>query len=313
MRWIDPHGAEITEFAGHTDDCGPCANEVALATVQRRSPSTAQMNAIRARDLAAGIFRSGGGQTVYELVADVHRFEPGVTVKLTPAQVDFDTPHYDTLHQALKDAMNRQNSSVINVGNAAALPGNESGVAWHFVTCVGVDDTLGYLICNGDEIPFDGQPNWVTWAQIEAAKPVAIVEYVKGILMGTMPTGYSDSDGQITTPTAGVVIRGGFRLEFLRDPGGFVARFGDPLSNEVAVPDVGDDGQHGPGVEQVFALGVWGYTATENCFVLWAGLMLTRARAQIATLRATAPPTTRATEAQAIIDSLIAYEKTYDS
>jgi hypothetical protein len=253
-HWVDPHGKEITEFAGHSDDCGPAANEVALATVQARSPTTAHMNAIRARDLAAGIFRNGGGQNVYELVQDVQRFEPGVKVKQTPTSVNFDaTPakdaaYFETVHQALKDAMSRHNACVVNVGNAAALPGNEHGVQWHFVTCIGIDDALGYLICNGDEVPFDGVPNWVTWKQLLAARPVAIVEYLKGASPVSnpipaplpspapgVPAGWHD-DGKLLLAPNGMVVKGGFREHILTTAEGWRPT-NVPLEKEHLDPD----------------------------------------------------------------------------
>ena len=294
-HWVSPFGKQITEFAGHNEDCGPCGNEVCLAVVQERAPTTAHMNAIRQRDIDAGILRPTGnknpGQTVRELVKDVQLFEKGVRVQLTPEAINYDTPndaYFEVVHQALKGAMTRHNPCVINLGNAQALPGNERRVQWHFVACVGIDDNLGYLICNGDEVPFDGTPNWVRWPQLLAAKPVAIVEYMKVgapvISIDGIPHGWLDVNGVLKAPNGHTVVRG-FR-QYLLSHADFFTVLGQPVDEEYASDNVGLDNSRGPGDVQLFERGGLGYTEKDNVFPLWTGLMASLAIDEIAQLKA---------------------------
>jgi len=160
-EWVDPHAAEITEFAHdpadgdklETDDCGPCGAEVCRACIDGRAPTTANMLAIRRHDLAAGLFGVGRGQTVQELVkatpAPYH-------VTLYPDPVDYEHPNQADLATHLVAALHdRRSPCVLNIGNATALLGNEHGVRWHFVAALGVRSVGGVvsvLIANGDQI-----------------------------------------------------------------------------------------------------------------------------------------------------------------
>lgn len=171
---VVPHFQAITEFAGHNDDCGPCANQVCAACCEGRPPTTDGMNAMRARDLAAGKFRDGEGQRLDEVAWDVAQFtSPKIETTVTP----FGSPA-ETIHNALRSALGRGNPCVLNLALAGSLPGNQSGIHYHFVAVGGVDTALGYLIANGDEYPFGRIGTyWVSWNGILAAQPCGLIEY----------------------------------------------------------------------------------------------------------------------------------------
>lgn len=177
VHLVVPGFQAITEFAGHNDDCGPCANQVCAAAVEGRAPTTDGMNAIRARDLAAGVLRPGQGQRIDEVAWDVATWtHPQIATALTPLGHPVEGP--DGIHQRLHDAMMRGNPCVLNLALAGQLPHNEAGIHYHFVAVGGIDADLGYLIANGDEVPFGHVgAYWVKWPSIAAAQPCALLEY----------------------------------------------------------------------------------------------------------------------------------------
>jgi hypothetical protein len=174
---VVPHFSAITEFAGYKDDCGPCANQVCCAAIEGRAPSVQGMNEMRRRDLAAGKFRVGNGQTIAELKWDVDTFP---TPKIATTLYPYDTPleGLKSLHQALHDACLRGNPCVLNLALAGSLPGNEANIHYHFVAVGGIDTDLGYLIANGDalKLPTVGT-YWVKWPDLVKAQPFALLEY----------------------------------------------------------------------------------------------------------------------------------------
>lgn len=160
----------ITEFAGANDDCGPCAEEVCLACVQKRDPSTGHMNEIRARDIPRGWFTPHNGNTLHDVFLDATEIEH-VAVTETPLW-----SQAEVIRENLKAALLRGNPCVLNLANASALHGNEQGVKYHFVAVGGINSTQGYLIANGDAIPF-GPATWHTWGEILGAQPIGLLEF----------------------------------------------------------------------------------------------------------------------------------------
>lgn len=174
---VVPHFSAITEFAGFNDDCGPCANQVCCAAIEGRPPSTAGMNAMRARDLAAGKFRAGGGQTIAEVQWDVEHFTvPQIKTKLIP--IGTPVEGQGGIHEQLHDAMVAGYPCVLNLALAGSLPENEDGIHYHFVAVGGIDTDLGYLIANGDalKMPHVGT-YWVKWPDLARAQPIALLIY----------------------------------------------------------------------------------------------------------------------------------------
>lgn len=214
VHWIAPHFAAISEFAGHSDDCGPCAHEVCVAAIEGRAPTQANMNAMRQADIDAGrwIFDNGvsHGQSVQQLFASAQALTPHIKAELFPATVDYTTPDIEAIHQRLKTALLRGSVCVLNIGKAGNLQGNEHGVQWHFVACGGIDSVQGYLIANGDRTPAGG-PDWIPWPNIASAVPVALVEFfAPPPPQPLLPNGVTDQNGVLTFP-GGYTMAEGFR------------------------------------------------------------------------------------------------------
>ena len=205
---VVPHFQAITEFPPDRpdirDDCGPCANEVCIATCEGRAPTTGNMVAIRSRDInhqdatgkAAPLFRVGGGQTLNELAEDVATYTH-IKTTITPFGSSV-----DAIHDALKAASLRGNPCVLNLAMATNLPGNEKGVRDHFVATGGIDDVLGYWVGNGDEFPFGHVgAYWVRWPDIANAQPIGLLEYhmPPPVIVTPSPTTHALSDAQLAT------------------------------------------------------------------------------------------------------------------
>ena len=61
-------------------------------------------------------------------------------------------PDYNKLHAFIKQHTLAQNPVICEVANAQALPHNEQGVFYHFVTLGGIDSNAGYFTGNSDII-----------------------------------------------------------------------------------------------------------------------------------------------------------------
>lgn len=255
--WMHDHFQEITEFAGYTDDCGPCANEVCLSAFNHSAPTTAGMNTIRARDVAAHLFIPGQGQTIANVRDDVRRFAPWVQPILTPDPVGYERPNYDLVRGALDRAMTAQHVAVVNLGAANKLLGNESRVDWHFVAVGGTDHQGNYYVANGDEMPFTGKPRWLPWSNIVAADPVAVLEYAPAPAPLPLPAGWTDTDGVLYSPS-GIPVTQGFRAWVL---GHTWDSANVPLAaaKNVAITDLTQPA-HGGGSIQVFRDCMLGWT-----------------------------------------------------
>jgi hypothetical protein len=169
----------FSEFSGgFTDDCGPCAEMVAIATIKGFSPNAVYMTEIRRRDIAhqPALFTPGNGNTIDNVYTDVTTVDP---YKVPAALYRLSG---NQLSQMIITAIMSGKVVIINLANAGALPHNEPGVKYHFVTCGGYDSVLGFYIANGDYWTGSGViasgPTplyWVTWAELTAAQPFAIL------------------------------------------------------------------------------------------------------------------------------------------
>lgn len=183
MQYLVQPFTGLSEFAaGHNDDCGPNAEEVALASVQRRDPSALHMNQIRSRDLAKGWFHNHTGEGIQAIANDAETYE-AAHVQL----ISYGTA-LDTMHDRLVTALKGLNPVVLNLANGEAIPHNEPGVKGHFVTLGGYDDQYdAFLIADGDYWTGKGvivngtTPTfWATWARITEAQPNGAVVFLTG-------------------------------------------------------------------------------------------------------------------------------------
>lgn len=170
-----PHTIDLT-LPAITDACMPCASltcQNAVLAWNKTPQELAQLLVnVRARDIGKGWFVAGSGQNLDEVEDDVAYFTSIKTSK-TPMGSD-----PSLILSNLNSAIQRGNPCLLNLADAANLPNNEPGVQYHGVAVGGYDDTLGYLIANGDEYPFGHVGSyWVSEAAILTAKPYGLLEY----------------------------------------------------------------------------------------------------------------------------------------
>jgi hypothetical protein len=98
-------------------------------------------------------------------------------------------------------------------GVAGNLPGDEPGVRYHFITCLGWDAAVGVgLFADGDNAAAKGGSlNTFDAAQLEAAKICGVLEIttpVKGWSEVGVPAGWRDDGTTLTAPNGVVVVKG---------------------------------------------------------------------------------------------------------
>lgn len=177
---MSPFAALYEGAIGNWASCGPVANEVACAALDKRMPDIGNVQKIIARDSAAGRFTNGSGQSLGDIYWDLQQrgFKPAVMTMINYSN----SPNLDALHNLLKEGGLNKWPVIFQVSKAYNLPDNEGGVNYHFVVSGGINSTFGYRIANGDtrtgiaDSKYHSFPgafalplNWATWTQIAAA------------------------------------------------------------------------------------------------------------------------------------------------
>ena|SRR5271166_657625 len=138
--------------SGYWDDCGPCAN-VSVGRINHllapEDYNGKTIAAVRERDIQAGRFTVGGGQTLDDIRWDIQTFSQHQTVI---DYVPFSQPGNWTLMHALLERWAGIAGILIQVLAAHNLPNNEQGVYSHFLCVSGIDSVKGYFLINGDQI-----------------------------------------------------------------------------------------------------------------------------------------------------------------
>lgn len=164
--------ASLSEFSsGHNDTCGPCAEEVAVATLQGRGPNPFHMEAIRNRQIGEGWFVPKKGVNSDGVYQDFLKYEGGSGTVIPSGTSSMG------LQQVLTTALLAGQPCVVGLRNAKALPHNEPGVMNHFITLGGVDTDKGIaLVANGDywdgtHVILSGPTPlyWASWAELAGA------------------------------------------------------------------------------------------------------------------------------------------------
>ncbi len=192
------HITTVDEFgAGHTDACGPAAHENLQAALEGRLPTYAHMDAIRSSDIGAGYFRPAGsanpGQTIGELNASLqgwHGLGHSVLYDFRAALYNDAAVRSACERISYGDATHPQGGLIVEVANAYALPFNEPGVNFHFVTVLGYDTLKDgrpwVLVGNGDRTPLPagtGRPDWILLTQLTMAGVCGMIE----VYLRTLP------------------------------------------------------------------------------------------------------------------------------
>lgn len=180
LHKVHDHFQGLSEFGGgFRDDCGPCAETVAIAAVAGGTPSPVYMTEIRRRDIAhmPPLFVAGQGNTIEQVFEDITTIDP---YKVKAAL--FTNSSAEFLGTLCQQSILAGKVVILNLANAGALPHNEPGVKYHFVVLGGYDSHLGFLVANGDywggtSVIVTGETplTWMHWDAITAAVPFAAI------------------------------------------------------------------------------------------------------------------------------------------
>lgn len=282
-----PKQLSLSEFlAGSNASCGPDAELEALNELAAGNILDANhLAAIQKRDAVLGWFSPTGGEPLSSIYNDINKYENVHLIQYIPYS---NTPNADAIHTALINYAGTY-PIVVEVGNASALPSNESGVHYHFVTITGIDSVQGYEFLNGDDIQalkgFATYPaRWMGWNVLLAAQPVGIIVFGRNT-MSIVPAGWHDDGTTLTAPNSKTVVHG-FRDFVLAWPGGWEAD-NIPLDNEDdnANPVELGNTNLGNGSRQCFRYRVLAWTPQRNVYVMWVGQELLATYAEIANLK----------------------------
>lgn len=161
--------------SGFWDDCGPCAN-VSVGRINHllapEDYNGRTIAAVRERDLQAGRFTPGKGQTLDDIRWDITTFSHHQSVV---EYVPFSQPgNWSLMHDLLKKWSGIA-AILMQVLAAYNLPNNEQGVNSHFICVSGIDSVKGYFLINGDQIQAASEHltyypgTWCTLAQLVPA------------------------------------------------------------------------------------------------------------------------------------------------
>lgn len=179
VSWVQPDLVAMTETDGHGDTCGPIVIADYLHVVQGMALTVAQIDALRAQYIAAGLMDTPqyAGMTITSIAAALEKFHNVKPLKIVPwGQFNLAVYHSDLIA-----AMEARQAIVHETGwqgSAGALPGNQSGVVNHFILAWGIDSANGYYCCNGDTLIALSQggtigPVWYSWGNLLASGPGA--------------------------------------------------------------------------------------------------------------------------------------------
>ena len=103
---------------------------------------------------------------------------------------------------------------ILEIARAYALPGDESGVDYHFICVVGISPQ-GYICNDGDNSAIAAHLVTYSWSQIEAAAPcgVLVIEEQGAGVQG-VPAGWRDDGVTLTAPN-GFTAQHAFRAYIL--------------------------------------------------------------------------------------------------
>lgn len=176
--------------SGFWDDCGPCANTT-VGRINNLLPASeyngATIAAIRERDIQAGRFTVGGGQTLEDIRWDIATYSHHQHIS---EYVPFSQPgNWTLMHELLKERSGID-AILIQVLNAQALPNNEQGVHSHFLCVSGIDSIKGYFLVNGDQVQAAVQHltyypgTWCTVDQLIPANVAGMIVVARNVPLG---------------------------------------------------------------------------------------------------------------------------------
>ena len=287
MRVIEG-AAAVSEFvAGYKGDCGETAELAGLHVVDPAQwPLTAAaLKAIVQRDIGRGWASASGAEPLSSIAKDL------AAVSIAYVNHGYGEPLGYRVRPIL-DQWGGIRPLVIEVAVAGNLPGNEAGVRYHFICCLGWDPVAGVgLFANGDGAEArGGSLARYTMADLDAAKVCGVLEIttpVKGWHEHGVPAGWKD-DGTTLTAPSGIVVVKGFRDYVLAH--GWDAQ-DEPMAVEAAVDlvEIGNPSLGDGSVQWFRKSGQLTWTQARGVFRTWNGQELAALRAALAAALKDAP------------------------
>lgn len=257
-----PNPTHLSEFwGGYTGTCGETALTVALASafgiVETIAQESQYMLAMTQDMKSKGWASANGASTIWDLAQEV-AVKHGVIFTNWAYQEPF---QHDWHAEILAQAGIRP--IVMQVATAGAgLPGDETGVHYHFICILGLD-TLGYWVADGDNWAANQNLVLYSYADLNAATPCGMLVLDIINIGGTsvVPAGWTDANGIITAPN-GKNVQHGF-ADFIRTNAWSAAD--EPITEELQVATVVEsDTRWGYGSLQYFQDSVLAYAPTPD-------------------------------------------------
>lgn len=170
MREISNAGALSEFISGYTGDCGECAELCFLHVLNPAAwpLDAAHLRTITGRDVTRGWAAPNGAEPLNSIAHDldlcgVHYTNDGFS---QPASFDW---------RGALTTVGGVKPLILELALGGALPGNESGLHYHFITCLGWDSASGAgIFADGDNAHAQGASGSAalvtyTLAQLEAA------------------------------------------------------------------------------------------------------------------------------------------------
>ena len=308
-RQILPHAGHISEFVTDAQGkywngtCTQTALEVCLACVEGRAPTQAHMVQITRAMLAQGLCDANGAATLWA-VAKVAR-DSGHNVTL---EWDYHEPLAGDWHTVVRTNAG-QRPILMQLATGQALTDvetgshDEGGLRYHAIAICGIQAN-GYVCADGDNPEVSERFQIYDYATLVQAVPCGLlvldmavaapsppppappvvtpppVAMPPPVVTTPLPADWSDDGTTLRAPNGHVVVRG-FR-QFCLAHRETLGTFGEPIEDEQAVADVGDDGLWGAGTRQLFQAGglLW-VQRTGAIFPLWVGMLWARDAARL--------------------------------
>jgi hypothetical protein len=241
MRLI-PHAEVMSEFLGQWNgDCGETAEICALHVINptRYTLDPAELARVVRRGIDHGWASANGAEPLSGIESDL------ALEGVKHTSYGFSNPARFDWRGVLRQ-WGGVKPLIVEIAQAGKLPGDEPGVHFHFIACLGWDpDTNTGVFADGDNIAVrhgrSGPTGLVryTLANLEAAQICGLIvaEYVLGetpVMTPTItiPTSWKDDGATLTAPNGVAVVRG-FRDYILAHPTWVASNW--PLAPESSV------------------------------------------------------------------------------
>lgn len=178
FNWTQPGLLAMPETDGHGDTCGPIVIADYLNLLGKFDLTISNIDKLRTSLISWGLMdgRNEVGMTlsqIYAAFTDHFNVKPEKFVGYTS------NLNFTVFHQDIINALTHKKLVVYETSIASALPGNQSGVKYHFVLLGGINTLKGYWTCNGD-----------SYVALASKTPVSPVWYGVGSIQASQPCGY---------------------------------------------------------------------------------------------------------------------------